>query len=47
MADPPPLLRNNLVEELAPGTYRVHIPATGLQHTDHRLVTAIALTGRS
>ncbi|MBB4935186.1 endonuclease/exonuclease/phosphatase family metal-dependent hydrolase [Lipingzhangella halophila] len=33
------ILRNELVE-LVPDTYRVHIPAPGRQHTDHRLVTA-------
>ncbi|RNL86573.1 hypothetical protein [Halostreptopolyspora alba] len=33
------ILRNELVE-LVPDTYRVHIPAPGRQHTDHRLITA-------
>ncbi|GAA4936079.1 hypothetical protein GCM10023224_16120 [Streptomonospora halophila] len=47
MAGPPPLLRHNLAE-LVPGIYRVHIPALGLQQTDHRRVPATAaLTRRS
>lgn len=34
------LVNEPLAGGLVPGSYRVHLPRPGLQHTDHRLVTA-------